>query len=59
MEQIKVLLADDKEIFREGLARLLDEQEQIEVVSRCSNGKQAIEKAKELAIDFSFSVSNY
>ena len=47
MEQVKVLLADDKEIFREGLARLLQEQEQIEVVSQCSNGKEAIEKAKE------------
>jgi len=51
MEQIKVLLADDKEIFREGLARLLDEQEQIEVVSLCSNGKQAIDKAKETEPD--------
>lgn len=47
MEQVKVLLADDKEIFREGLARLLQEQEQIEVVSQCSNGKEAIKKARE------------
>lgn len=47
MNQIKVLLADDKEIFREGLARLLEEQEQIEAVCQCSNGKQAIEKVKE------------
>jgi len=45
MEQVKVLLADDKEIFREGLARLLQEQEQIEVVSQCSNGKEAIKEA--------------
>jgi DNA-binding NarL/FixJ family response regulator len=36
MEKIKVLLADDKEIFREGLARLLEEQENIEVVWRPS-----------------------
>ena len=47
MEQIKVLLADDKEIFREGLARLLDEQEHIEVVSKCCNGNEAIEKVEE------------
>jgi len=46
MEQIKVLLADEKEVFREGLARLLAEQEHIEVVSQCSNGKQAIEGVK-------------
>jgi len=51
MGQIKVLLADDNEIFREGLAKLLEEQEHIEVVSRCSNGKQAIEKVKETKPD--------
>jgi len=48
MGQIKVLLVDDKEIFREGLARLLDEQEHIEVVCQCSNGNQAIEKVEEI-----------
>lgn len=51
MKQIKVLLADEKEVFREGLARLLDEQEQIEVVSQCFNGKQAVEKVKEIQPD--------
>jgi len=51
MVQLKVLLADDKEVFREGLARLLDEQEYIEVVSRCSNGKQAIDGVKETKPD--------
>jgi DNA-binding NarL/FixJ family response regulator len=51
MGQIKVLLADDKEIFREGLARLLDEQEHIKVVSQCSNGNQAITKVEETKPD--------
>lgn len=51
MGQIRVLLADEREIFREGLARLLDEQEQIEVVCRCSNGEQAIKKAEETKPD--------
>jgi len=51
MEQIKVLLADDKEVYREGLARLLEEQEHIKVVSQCFNGKQAIEKVKETQPD--------
>jgi len=51
MDRIKVLLADDKEVFREGLARLLEEQEHIEVVSQCSNGKQAIEGVKETKPD--------
>ena len=58
MEQVKVLLADDKEIFREGLARLLQEQEQIEVVSQCSNGKEAIKKAKESEPDVVLMDSN-
>jgi len=51
MGQLKVLLADDKEVFREGLARLLDEQEYIEVVFQCSNGKQAIDGVKETKPD--------
>jgi DNA-binding NarL/FixJ family response regulator len=51
VHEVKVLLADDKEIFREGLARLLEEQEHIEVVSQCYNGKQAVEKVKEIEPD--------
>jgi len=51
MGRMKVLLADEKEVFREGLARLLEEQEYIEVVSRCSNGNQAIERVKETKPD--------
>jgi DNA-binding NarL/FixJ family response regulator len=51
MGRLKVLLADDKEIFREGLARLLEEQEYIEVVSQCSKGKQAIKDVKETQPD--------
>ena len=58
MEQVKVLLADNKEIFREGLAKLLQGQEQIEVVSQCSNGKEAIEKAKESEPDVVLMDSN-
>ena len=51
MGRLKVLLADDKEVFREGLARLLEEQEYIEVVSQCANGKQAIKDVKETKTD--------
>jgi two-component system NarL family response regulator len=45
MERTRIILVDDKEIFREGLARVLEDQGQIEVVSQCSNGRQAIEQA--------------
>ena len=51
MGRLKLLLADDKEVFREGLARLLEEREYIEVVSQCANGKQAINDVKEIETD--------
>ena len=36
-DKISILLIDDKEVFREGLARILDEQGNIEVVYHCSS----------------------
>lgn len=48
---IKVLLADDKEIYREGLAKLLEGQGHLEIVSRCSSGQEAVEKARETQPD--------
>lgn len=51
MGQIKVLLADDKEVFRQGLAKLLEEQESIKVACECCNGEQALEKVKEIQPD--------
>jgi len=37
MKEVKVLIVDDKEVAREGLARLLDEQETIKVVYQCDS----------------------
>jgi len=37
LKQIKVLIVDDKEVFREGLARLLEEQNAIKVVCQCDS----------------------
>lgn len=51
MREIKVLLAGGKEIFREGLMRLLKEQPQINVVSQCSSSRQAVSKIKEIKPD--------
>lgn len=45
--EIRVLLADNKELFREGLVKLLESQPHIEVVSQCDNGSKAVEKARE------------
>jgi DNA-binding NarL/FixJ family response regulator len=50
-EIIRVVLADNKEIFREGLARLLEEQEHIEVVLQCSDGEEAVRQVKEIEPD--------
>ena len=47
MNKIKLLLADRREIFREGLAKLLEHEADIEVVYICRTGLEAIEKAKE------------
>ncbi len=58
MGRIKVLLLDDKEIPREALARLLDEQEQIEVVARCSNVKKALKEVERTKPDLVLVDSN-
>ncbi|MGR3293950.1 MAG: response regulator, partial [Candidatus Scalindua sp.] len=51
MSKIKVLLADDHTIVRQGLRALLDSQEDIEVVGEAEDGRQAFEKTKELVPD--------
>ncbi len=49
MEPIKVLIVDDHTIFRQGLTKLLECYEQIQVVGEAGNGMQAIEKASRLS----------
>lgn len=46
MTPIKVILVDENEIFREGLAKLLRDQKEIEVTCLCSSGKQVIDRVK-------------
>lgn len=45
---IRVLLADDHDILRQGLKLLLETQEDIHVVGEARNGKDAIAQAREL-----------
>jgi len=45
---IRVLLADDHKIFREGLASLLVEEADIEVVGQAADGQEAVELARKL-----------
>jgi len=47
-KSIKILLADDHLLVRNGIKSLLEEEESIEVIGEASNGKEALELAKEL-----------
>jgi DNA-binding NarL/FixJ family response regulator len=51
MERIRVLLADDHALFREGLAGILNAQPDFQVVGEASDGLEALVKARELAPD--------
>jgi DNA-binding NarL/FixJ family response regulator len=51
MEKLRILLAEDHRILREGLKRLIDEQLNMEVVGEAENGIEAWQKTKELEPD--------
>jgi DNA-binding NarL/FixJ family response regulator len=51
MSEIKVLVVDDQRLVREGIASLLEIQEDITVVGMATNGREAVDKAVELAPD--------
>src|SRR5512137_1471076 len=46
METIKVLIADDQRLMREGLATLLALSDDIDIVAQAGDGNEAIELAK-------------
>src|ERR1044072_3991589 len=48
---MKVLLADDHRIVREGLKSLLQSQPDLEVIAEASDGRQAVEMARALEPD--------
>ena len=48
---MRILLADDHRIVRQGLRSLLEAEADFEVVAEAENGRQAIEMAEELAPD--------
>lgn len=51
MERIKVLIADDHRVVREGLAAILKTKENIQVVGEAQDGQEAVEKARALLPD--------
>lgn len=50
-KQIKVLIADDHMIVREGLSKLLEAERDIEVVGEAATGHKAVEMARKLRPD--------
>lgn len=48
---LRVVLADDHDVVRQGLAALLGEEETIEVVGEAANGREAVDLAERLRPD--------
>ncbi|XEC95364.1 response regulator [Paenibacillus tarimensis] len=60
---IKVLIADDHQLFREGLKRILNMEEDLEVIGECGNGIQVLEfcngcKPEVVLMDINMPVEN-
>ncbi len=51
MDKIRVLLVDDHTLFRQSLAYLLQQTEDIELVGQAADGVEAVEKARALLPD--------
>lgn len=48
---IRIMIADDHTILRQGLVRLLEDQPEFKVVGEATNGRMALEKALDLKPD--------
>ncbi len=51
MQKIRVLLADDHIVVRQGLRALLGAEEDIEIVAEADNGRQAVQLVRKLTPD--------
>ncbi|HOV27008.1 MAG TPA: response regulator transcription factor [Pseudobacteroides sp.] len=51
MKKIKVLIADDHHMVRQGIKQILELENDIEVVSQASNGEEAVEFARQYKPD--------
>jgi DNA-binding NarL/FixJ family response regulator len=51
MKKIRVLIADDHALFREGIRALLSKYEDLEVTGEAADGKEAIDQVKKLRPD--------
>ena len=51
MDKIKVILADDHDLFRNGLQRMLAAEKKVEIVGEARDGNDAVKKVGELLPD--------
>ena len=51
MESIKVLIADDHKLYREGIKALLDGEEDIEIILEANNGEAILQTLAEHPVD--------
>lgn len=51
MDRLRILLVDDHDLFRKGIARLIDSQPDFEVVGEARDGRGAVEEARRLVPD--------
>jgi len=51
MDRIRVLVVDDHTLFRRGVSTLLSGRDDMEVVGEAGNGREAVERARELMPD--------
>ncbi len=51
VERIRVLVADDHTLFRKGVRKMLEAEDDIEVVGEAATGREALEKARALMPD--------
>ena len=45
--KIRIIVADDHPAFREGLCRILNDEEDLEVIGTCENGAEAVKLTRE------------
>ena len=50
-DPVRILIADDHELFRRGLRMVLEDEPDIEVVGEAGDGRSAVEMAREHAPD--------
>jgi len=51
MDKIRIIVADDHQVVRQGIITLLEDEEDIEIIGEAANGLEAIEKVKLLMPD--------